>query len=112
MRHCLLAVLGLFFSFCANAQKYPINLANEKFGNKLYDIEVARVIDLRHDTTNIGWIGKGMGNMKMHGNLPGNFTNELFEFLNNNLVSGKNPYRLIVKVNKFNLITSAKSAQE
>ena len=103
MKRALLICFCLLVFSQLQAQKYEIKLAEEKFENRIHNVSVGEVIDLRPDKTNIGWIWKGMGNMKVHGDVPGKLPDELKAFVNNNLAIGNQTIPLIVKINKFNV---------
>ena len=75
----------IMFSPCLLAQKYEISLAKRKTSKPLQKIAVSKIIDLRYDKTNIGWIQKGLSSDKVPADFKTAIDQEIITFLKNNI---------------------------
>lgn len=93
----------IMFSPCLLAQKYEISLAKRKTSKPLQKIAVSKIIDLRYDKTNIGWIQKGLSSDKVPADFKTAIDQEIITFLKNNIAVSDNSIPLIVKINKLEI---------
>ncbi|MFC5270410.1 hypothetical protein [Adhaeribacter terreus] len=106
MKPTLIIFLSVLFNFSVVAQTKMISLAGQRTLKPIQNIEIAEVIDVRDDKSNIGWVQKGLNNKRIQIEFAAGLKEELKWFLITNAAKEGKKVPVIVKVNKFSITES------
>lgn len=102
MRYILAATFMLIW-VDTSAQEHLISLKKQRERLFPKTVNLLQVIDARNDRLNIGWVQKGIGNIKVTANFKKPFIDEISEFLTSNFINNPEGLSLIVKINRLSV---------